>query len=135
MAVHLSRMGHATTLVPRRYKHALQLSSARVNNDYLPGVEFPGDLQIGKFETISNGVIMLSLHVHHMLLGDMSKWILWNASSWKLMRNCVVQGLEPKESFAHEVMSQEMGNESRGLPYAHHVLDVALGKPGAMSLR
>ena len=47
MAVHLSKMGHATTLVPRRYEHALQLSSARANNDYLPGVEFPEDLQIG----------------------------------------------------------------------------------------
>ncbi|NDA19254.1 MAG: hypothetical protein EBY34_07985 [Alphaproteobacteria bacterium] len=47
MAVHLAKMGHATTLVPRRYEHALQLSSARTNSDYLHGVKFPEDLQIG----------------------------------------------------------------------------------------
>lgn len=47
MAVHLSKLGHTVTLVPRRFEQALQLSSARENPDYLPGVTLPPSLQIG----------------------------------------------------------------------------------------
>lgn len=47
MAVHLCRVGHTVTLVPRRFEQALQISSARANADYLPGVNFPPSLQLG----------------------------------------------------------------------------------------
>jgi glycerol-3-phosphate dehydrogenase (NAD(P)+) len=47
MAIHLSKMQHTVTLVPRRFEHALALSSARENADYLPGVPLPPSLQIG----------------------------------------------------------------------------------------
>jgi len=47
MAVHLSKLGHTVTLVPRRFEQALQLSSERENPDYLPGVPLPPSLQIG----------------------------------------------------------------------------------------
>lgn len=47
MAVRLSRLGHTVTLVPRRFEHALELSSSRLNTDYLPGVALPPSLQIG----------------------------------------------------------------------------------------
>lgn len=47
MAVHLSRLGHTVTLVPRRFDQALQMSSARDNPDYLPGIPLPPSLQIG----------------------------------------------------------------------------------------
>jgi len=47
MAVHLSKMGHTVTLVPRRFDQALTLSSDRENPDYLPGVKLPPSLQIG----------------------------------------------------------------------------------------
>jgi glycerol-3-phosphate dehydrogenase (NAD(P)+) len=46
-AVHLSRLGHTVTLVPRRFEQALDLASGRENADYLPGVELPPSLQIG----------------------------------------------------------------------------------------
>lgn len=46
-AVHLSRLGHTVTLVPRRFEHALALASDRENLDYLPGVVLPPSLQIG----------------------------------------------------------------------------------------
>lgn len=46
-AIHLSRLNHTVTLVPRRFEHALALSSARENVDYLPGVALPPSLQIG----------------------------------------------------------------------------------------
>lgn len=40
-SVHLARLGHAVTLVPRRAEHAAQLASARINADYLPGIPLP----------------------------------------------------------------------------------------------
>ncbi|HEX2101650.1 MAG TPA: NAD(P)H-dependent glycerol-3-phosphate dehydrogenase [Candidatus Synoicihabitans sp.] len=46
-AVHLSRLGHTVTLVPRRFEHALALASTRENVDYLPGVKLPESLQLG----------------------------------------------------------------------------------------
>ncbi|MCC5024396.1 MAG: NAD(P)-dependent glycerol-3-phosphate dehydrogenase [Candidatus Synoicihabitans palmerolidicus] len=47
MAIHLSKMGHTVTLVPRRFEQALALSSSRENVDYLPGVPLPPSLQVG----------------------------------------------------------------------------------------
>ncbi|HZP60386.1 MAG TPA: NAD(P)H-dependent glycerol-3-phosphate dehydrogenase [Opitutaceae bacterium] len=46
-ALHLIRLGHTVTLVPRRFEQALALSSAHENADYLPGVALPPSLQIG----------------------------------------------------------------------------------------
>lgn len=40
-SVHLARLGHVVTLVPRRAEHAAQLASARSNADYLPGIPLP----------------------------------------------------------------------------------------------
>ena len=40
-SVHLARLGHGVTLVPRRAEHAAQLAAARVNADYLPGIPLP----------------------------------------------------------------------------------------------
>lgn len=46
-AIHLSRLNHTVTLVPRRFEQALALSSARENVDYLPGIPLPPSLQVG----------------------------------------------------------------------------------------
>jgi len=46
-AVHLSRLGHTVTLVPRRFEQALALSSSHENVEYLPGISLPPSLQIG----------------------------------------------------------------------------------------
>ena len=47
VAIYLSKIGHVVTLVPRRVEQALSMSSARENLDYLKGVPFDSDLQIG----------------------------------------------------------------------------------------
>ncbi|HVU36889.1 MAG TPA: NAD(P)H-dependent glycerol-3-phosphate dehydrogenase [Opitutales bacterium] len=47
LALHCHRAGHVVTLAPRRLEHALELSAARENREYLPGFKLPGDLQIG----------------------------------------------------------------------------------------
>lgn len=46
-AIHLSRLGHTVTLVPRRFEQALALASTRENTDYLPGLKLPLSIQIG----------------------------------------------------------------------------------------
>ncbi len=45
-ALHLSRLGHTVTLVPRRFDQALALASTRENTDYLPGFILPQSVQI-----------------------------------------------------------------------------------------
>jgi glycerol-3-phosphate dehydrogenase (NAD(P)+) len=45
-AQHLARLGHATTLVPRRPEQAAALSALRENADYLPGIPLPPELRI-----------------------------------------------------------------------------------------
>lgn len=47
VAIHLCRLGHTVSLVPRRFEQALQLSSDRENREYLPGQGFPASLQLG----------------------------------------------------------------------------------------
>ena len=46
-AIHLSRLGHTVTLVPRRFEQALALASTRENADYLPGLNLPPSVQVG----------------------------------------------------------------------------------------
>ena len=46
-AIHLSRIGHTVTLMPRRFEHAVALSTSHENADYLPGIVLPPSLQIG----------------------------------------------------------------------------------------
>ncbi|AWI08491.1 NAD(P)H-dependent glycerol-3-phosphate dehydrogenase [Ereboglobus luteus] len=46
-AIHLSRLGHPATLVPRRFEQALALASGHENTEHLPGVEIPSSVQIG----------------------------------------------------------------------------------------
>lgn len=46
MAVHLDRLGHTVTLVPRRFEQALTMASERRNTDYLPSIPLPNSLQI-----------------------------------------------------------------------------------------
>lgn len=46
-AIHLSRLSHTVTLVPRRFEQALAIASTRENADYLPGIALPLSIQIG----------------------------------------------------------------------------------------
>lgn len=47
VAIHLTRLNHTVTLVPRRFEQALALASTRENSDYLPGIPLPASLQLG----------------------------------------------------------------------------------------
>src|SRR5215207_6465128 len=45
-ALHLSRNGHAATLVPRRTIQATDLNRRRENVEYLPGITLPAEVQV-----------------------------------------------------------------------------------------
>ncbi len=45
-ALYCQRMGHVTTLLPRRVDHALSMASKQENETYLPGVDLGSNLQI-----------------------------------------------------------------------------------------
>ncbi len=45
-ALHLARIGHAVTLVPRRTEQAATLVALRENRDYLPGIALPLELSV-----------------------------------------------------------------------------------------
>jgi len=47
MAVHLSRLEHTVTLVPRRLELAMEIATTRENKKYLPGFNLDSNLQIG----------------------------------------------------------------------------------------
>ncbi len=47
MAVHLSRLEHTVTLVPRRLELAMEIATTRENKKYLPGFNLGSNLQIG----------------------------------------------------------------------------------------
>ena len=47
MALHFHRLGHTVSLAPRRLEQALEMSSRRENQEYLPDFPLPQSLQIG----------------------------------------------------------------------------------------
>ncbi|MDG0965409.1 MAG: NAD(P)-dependent glycerol-3-phosphate dehydrogenase [Opitutales bacterium] len=140
MAVYLSRCGHSVSLIPRRVEHALTLSSERQNQDYLPGISFDEDLQIG---CSLRPVLMESEYLFfacpsHALRETCKQVSLFREDSWNLKGGIALcKGLEPKSNlFAHEVIQEELGSDigSGYLTGPSHAHDVAVNKPTAMVL-
>ena len=140
VAVYLSRIGHVVTLVPRRIEHALTLSSDRENRDYLPGIEFDSNMQVGcSLRPVLMECDYLFLACpSHALRETCRKASAFKEDSWKLRGTIALcKGLEPKSNlFAHEVMQEELGKEigSGYLTGPSHAHEVAEGKPAAMVL-
>ena len=140
MAVYLSKIGHAVSLVPRRMDHALALSSERENKDYLPGIGFDPDLQVG---CALRPVLMECDYVFfacpsHALRETCGRVAEHKDDSWNFRGAIALcKGLEPNTNlFAHEAMQEELG-DGVGAGYLtgpSHAHDVAAGKPAAMVL-
>ena len=140
MAVYLSKLGHSVSWVPRRVEHALALSSDRENSEYLPGIAFDQDLQIG---CSLRPVLMECDYLFfacpsHALRETCEQVREHKADSWKLKGGVALcKGLEPKTNlFAHQVIEEALGEEfgSGYLTGPSHAHDVAEGKPAAMVL-
>lgn len=140
MAVYLSKIGHSVSLVPRRVEHALKLSSERENKEYLPGIKFDNDLQVG---CSVRPVLMECDYLFfacpsHALRKTCEVVKLFHSDSWKLKGGIALcKGLEPNSNmFPHEVIQGELGDEiSAGyLTGPSHAHDVADDLPTAMVL-
>ncbi len=140
VAVYLSKVGHTVTLAPRRMEHALALSSERENKDYLPGIPFDPDMQVG---CSLRPVLMESDYIFlacpsHALRETCRKVKEHRSDSWNLRGAIALcKGLEPGSNlFAHEVIQEELGRDlgSGYLTGPSHAHDVAEGKPAAMVL-
>ncbi len=139
MALHLNRLGHVVTLVPRCFEQALALSSARENADYLPGHPLPLSLQIGhelKPSLMEAEVVLLACPSHGMRETCRAvKENLGAARSIELFVS-LAKGLEEKTHLS------PVGVASEILPDYHHAVlagptaasEVADGKPTAMVL-
>ena len=115
VAIHLANNGHSTTLVPRRYEHALKLASKRSNFDYLPDVEFPSDLQIGSSlkPSLMECDYAFVACPSHALRKTCEMAFVEIESSYKLKGIIALcKGLEPGTNlFAHEVIKQVSVNQ------------------------
>ncbi len=140
MAVYLANHDHIVTLCPRRMEHALRLSSERKNNDYLPEIEFPADLQIGRElgpALMEADYVFLACPSH--ALRTTCENMSVHLPSCPQLKGAIAlcKGLEPKSNkYAHEVMN-EVFMQSIHCGYLtgpSHALELAEGKPAAMCL-
>jgi glycerol-3-phosphate dehydrogenase (NAD(P)+) len=138
-AIHLSRLNHTVTLVPRRFEQALAIASTRENTDYLPGISLPLSIQIGHELTpvlMEADVVILACPSH--ALRETCERVRANlglATQLKLVVS-LVKGLElgthlrPSEVIASVLPNYAVGS----LTGPTNAAEVARGKPAAMVL-
>ena len=138
-AVHLSRLGHTVTLMPRRFEHALTLSSTRENADYLPGVPLPPSLQLGHELTpvlMEAEVVLLACPSH--ALRETCVRIGENLALATQLRLVVslAKGLEAGTHLRpSEIIATVLPGVAAGtLTGPSHAEEVARGQPAAMVL-
>ncbi|MDE3084346.1 MAG: NAD(P)-dependent glycerol-3-phosphate dehydrogenase, partial [Verrucomicrobiota bacterium] len=138
-ALHLVRLGHVVTLVPRRFEHALALSSAHENTDYLPGISLPPSLQIGHELTpvlMEAEVILLACPVQAMReTCQRARAGLGLARQIKFVVS-LAKGLELGSHLRPSQIAAEIFPEflTGALTGPTHAADVARGQPAAMVL-
>ena len=141
MAVYLSKTGHVVTLVPRRVEHALAMSSARENTEYLQGVKFCPDLQVGSAmkPALMECDYLFFACPSHALRATCRQVLKSSGGSALRLKGALAlcKGLEPDTNlFAHQVMKRELGSDFRCgyVTGPSHAEDIAEGKPAAMVL-
>jgi glycerol-3-phosphate dehydrogenase (NAD(P)+) len=138
-ALHVSRLGHTATLVPRRFEHALALASDRENRDYLPGVELPHSLQLAHElapALLETEVILLACPSH--ALRETCRQINAARAGAHALRMVIslAKGLELGTHLRPtEVISAELpGLIAAALTGPTNANEVAAGRPAAMVL-
>lgn len=139
MAVHLHRLGHTVTLIPRRFEQALEIASQRRNADYLPEVFLPLTLQIG--HEIKPALMEADVVLVASPTKGVREWAERVKANVGLARNPLVfvsltKGLEP-DSFLRptEVFGSVLPQYRQAvLTGPTNALEVARGKPTAMVL-
>jgi glycerol-3-phosphate dehydrogenase (NAD(P)+) len=138
-AVHLSRLNHTVTLVPRRFEQALAIASTRENTDYLPGILLPLSIQIGHELTpvlMETDVVILACPSQalretcervraHLGLATQLKLIVSLSKGLELATH-----LRPSEVISSVLPEYAVGS----LTGPTNAAEVARGKPAAMVL-
>lgn len=138
-ALHLVRLGHDVTLVPRRAEHAAAMCDRRENLEYLPGVQLPPALKITSelAEPLRQAEVVL-LACPAQALRETCARIAANLPATPSLKLCVslAKGLEvgthrrPSEVIAAELPQFDAGS----LTGPTNALGVARGDPSAMVL-
>jgi glycerol-3-phosphate dehydrogenase (NAD(P)+) len=140
IAIHLSRNGQNTTLVPRRYEQALELTSKRENLSYLPGYQLPADLQIAsepKPALLEAEVILLACPIAG--LPETTQSLLKALPTANLAHTTLTlcKGWEPTENVSPtQYIATRLpdGHFSGALSGPNNAQEIAQGKPAAMLL-
>lgn len=138
-ALHLSRLGHTVTLVPRRFEQALALASTRENPDYLPAHRLPQSIQIAhELAPVLMEAELVLLACPSQALRETCARVaagLGLATQLKLVVS-LAKGLELGSHLRPtEVMSTLLGGIAVGcLTGPTNAGEVAAGKPAAMVL-
>ncbi len=139
VAIHLCRLGHTVTLVPRRFEQALQVASERENRDYLPGVAFPPSLQVGHelAPVLMEADVALLACPAQALRETCGRVAASLAGAWRL--RLVVSLAKGLEAGSHLRPSEVIASALPGLAVAAltgptNAAEVARGLPAAMVL-
>jgi glycerol-3-phosphate dehydrogenase (NAD(P)+) len=130
-AVHLARLGHAVTLVPRRSEHAAALASSRINADYLPGVVLPPGITVAADPGPLAGI--------DAVLVACPAQVLRETCSRFAAAPFIVSLVKGLEAGSHRRPSEVIAEVAPRAPVAAlsgptHALGVARGDPSAMVL-
>ena len=138
-AIHLSRLGHTVTLVPRRLEQALAIASMRENADYLPGIKLPPSIQIGyELTPVLMEAEVVLLACPSQALRETCERLRANlglATQLKLIVS-LAKGLEAGTHLRpSEVIAAVLPNYAAGsLTGPTNAAEVARGRPSAMVL-
>lgn len=139
MAVHLCKIGHTVTLVPRRIEAGTALMQDRENKAYLPGIPLDTNLQIGlEIKPSIMEAELVFLACPSVGLRNLCNQIKQDLSSaWRLKYIIsLCKGLE-SDSFKRptEIIEDVLGNVGYGvLSGPAYAREVAEGKPTALTL-
>jgi glycerol-3-phosphate dehydrogenase (NAD(P)+) len=140
IAIHLVRNGQSTTLVPRRYEQALELTTTRENQTYLPDFTLPLDLQISaeaKPALLEAEVILMACPI--VGLPQTTQTLLQGLATANQAHTTLTlcKGWEPHENISPvEYLSRHLpSNHYTGaLSGPNNAQEIAQGKPAAILL-
>ena len=138
LAIHIARRGEPVTLVPRRMEHALAISSARENVDYLTGYALHPNIQIAcelRPALMEAQIVFLACPMKGLraLCQKISKE---RESSWELKWIVTLcKGLEPDTLLRPGQVVSEMlpGYNHAAFSGPSFASEVASGKPTAVT--
>ena len=137
LAIHLSQNGVHTTLWSHRSEHAKEMSEARANMAYLPGVRFPAGLKMSaSLEQAIHGVqdILLVVPSHAF------RATLCTLAPFRLPHQRIIWGTKGFEvgthKLLHQIVAEELGSETPAAVISGPTFakEVAAGLPTAVTV-